>query len=121
MVSTIGSDSKAPLTIAIGITKKPTADKAGELTVDKAKGVLSFWDATDPDKGTMGVALLVDPRQIVDVTETDSDYLVLLRVTPGKPFVYYMGAAWDKGLDFHSRAEWEAYVLAQTPSFAPAK
>ena len=121
MVSTIGSDSKAPLTIAIGITKKPTADKAGALTVDKAKGVLSFWDATDPDKGTMGVALLVDPRQIVDVTETDSDYLVLLKVNPGKPFVYYMGAAWDKGLDFHSRAAWEAYVLAQKPSFAPAK
>jgi len=121
MVSTFGSDSKAPLTVAIGITKRPTADKAGELTVDKARGVLSFWDVTDPDKGTMGVALLVDPRQIVGVTETDSDYLVLLKVTPGKPFVYYMGAAWDKGLDFHSRAAWEAYVQAQTPSFDPAK
>jgi rhamnogalacturonyl hydrolase YesR len=121
MVSTIGSDSKAPLTVAIGITKKPTADKAGELTVDRAKGVLSFWDVTDPDKGTMGVALLVDPRQIVGVTETDSDYLVLLKVTPGKPFVYYMGAAWDKGLDFHSRADWEAYVRAQEPRFDPTK
>jgi rhamnogalacturonyl hydrolase YesR len=121
MVSTIGSDSKAPLVIAVGVTKKPTSDKVGDLKVDKAKGTLSFWDATDPDKGTMGVALLVDPRQIVDVTETDSDYLVLLKVTPGKPFVYYMGAAWDKGLDFHSRGEWETYVAAQKPSFNPAK
>jgi len=121
LVSTFQSDAKGPLTIAVGITKAPTAKAPGQLTVDKDRGVLSFWDVTDPDKGTMGVALLVDPAMIVDVTETADDYLVLLKVTPGKPFVYYMGAAWDKGLDFHDRASWEAYVKAQTPSFDPAK
>jgi rhamnogalacturonyl hydrolase YesR len=117
MVSTFGSKSKAPLTVAIGITKKPTAKTPGTLKADRAKGVFSFWDVTDADKGTMGVALLIDPSQIVDVTETDTDWLVLVKVTPGKPFVYYMGAAWDKGLDFHNRAEWETYVFAQKPDF----
>ncbi|CAN5427426.1 hypothetical protein BH10PSE4_BH10PSE4_09370 [soil metagenome] len=121
LVSTFQSDIKAPLTVAVGITKAPTAKAPGQLTVDRAKGVLSFWDVTDPDKGTMGVALLVDPAMIIDVTETDSDYLVLLKVTPGQPFVYYLGAAWDKGLDFHDRASWEAYVKAQTPLFDPAR
>jgi len=33
--------------------------------------------------------------------------------------VYYMGAAWDKGLDFHDRPGWEAYVRDQKPDFAP--
>lgn len=121
MVSTFGSNAKGPITVAIGITKKPTAATAGDLKADKAKGVFSFWDVTDPDKGTMGVALLIDPRQIVDVVETDSDWLVLVKVNPGKPFVYYMGAAWDKGLDFHSRADWETYVFAQKPDFNPAR
>jgi hypothetical protein len=121
LVSTFQSDRKGPLTVAVGITKKPTAKTPGEFSIDKAKGVVTFWDVTDPDKGIMGLALLLDPRQIVDVVETDSDWLVLLKVSPGKPFVYYMGAAWDKGLDFHSRAEWEAYVQAQKPSFDPAK
>jgi hypothetical protein len=46
---------------------------------------------------------------------------VLVKVTPGKPFVYYMGAAWDKGLDFHSRADWDAYVFAQKPDFNPGR
>ncbi|WP_343699547.1 glycoside hydrolase family 88 protein [Caulobacter sp.] len=121
MVSTFGSNAKGPITVAIGITKKPTADRPGDFQADKTKGAFTFWDVTDPDKGTMGLALLVDPRQIVDVVETDSDWLVLVKVMPGKPFVYYMGAAWDKGLDFHSRAEWEAYVQAQTPDFNPAR
>ena len=121
MVSTFGSNAKGPITVALGITKAPTAKQAGDLRADKAKGVFSFWDVTDPDKGTMGVALLVDPRQIVDVVETDSDWLVLVKVTPGKPFVYYMGAAWDKGLDFHSRADWETYVFAQKPDFNPTR
>ncbi len=120
LVSTFGSNAKSPITVAIGITKAPTAKTAGDLRTDKAKGVFSFWDVTDPDKGTMGVSLLIDPRQIVDVVETDSDWLVLVKVSPGKPFVYYMGAAWDKGLDFHSRADWEAYVFAQKPDFNPA-
>ncbi|ENZ82032.1 MULTISPECIES: glycoside hydrolase family 88 protein [Caulobacter] len=121
MVSTFGSNAKAPITVAIGITKAPTAKTAGDLRADKARGVFSFWDVTDPDKGAMGVALLVDPRQIVDLVETESDWLVLVKVTPGKPFVYYMGAAWDKGLDFHSRADWETYVFAQKPDFNPAR
>ena len=121
MVSTFGSNAKGPLTVAIGITKKPTAATPGDLRADRAKGVFSFWDVTDPDKGTMGVALLIDPRQIVDVVETDSDWLVLVKVNPGKPFVYYMGAAWDKGLDFHTRADWETYVFAQKPDFNPAR
>ncbi|WP_454716486.1 glycoside hydrolase family 88 protein [Caulobacter segnis] len=120
MVSTFSSNAKGPITVAIGITKAPTAKTAGDLRADKAKGVFSFWDVTDPDKGTMGVSLLIDPRQIVDVVETDSDWLVLVKVSPGKPFVYYIGAAWDKGLDFHSRADWETYVFAQKPDFNPA-
>jgi hypothetical protein len=45
----------------------------------------------------------------------------LVKVEPGKPFVYYMGAVWDKGLDFHDRASWEGYVRDQKPDFDPSR
>ena len=53
--------------------------------------------------------------------EDADNYLVLLRVTPGQPFVYYMGSAWDGGLDFPNRQAWDAFVATQTPDFDPTR
>lgn len=121
MVSTIGSDKPGPLTVAIGIVKKPYGEKPGAFAIDRAKGVATFWGIPDGDKGAMGISLLIDPAMIVDVKEDADNFLVLIRVQPGKSFVYYMGAAWDKGLDFHGKAEWTAYAMGQTPNFDPAE
>lgn len=57
---------------------------------------MTFWSPTDPDLGAMGVASLVDPNSIVAVREDLDHHLVLLKATPGRPFVYYMGASWSK-------------------------
>jgi hypothetical protein len=122
LVSTISSDKPDELIVGIGISKRPTGPAMGTFTQDRAAGKFVWWGPTDPDKGTMGTAVMVDPAAIVDVKTTEADnYVVLIKVTPGKPFVYYAGAAWDKGLDIHSQADWLAYVKAQTPSFDPAK
>jgi Domain of unknown function (DUF4861) len=119
MVSTLNSDKPETLVVGIGISKKATGPIKGKLTADRATGRFSWWGPTDPDKGTMGIGLMVDPAMIADIKEDADNYLVLLNVTPGKPFVYYTGAAWDKGLDFHTREAWEAYIKAQTPDFKP--
>ncbi len=120
MVSTISSDSQAPLVVGIGIEKKPIANLGkGTFTADRATGRFIWWGPTDPEKGTMGTAVMVDPAMIADVKEDADNYLVLITVMPGKPFVYYAGAAWDKGLDFRTQADWLAYVRAQTPDFKP--
>lgn len=121
LTSTISSDKTGPLVVGIGISKKPTGPLKGTFTADRATGKFVWWGPTDPDNGTMGTAVMVDPAMIADVKEDADNYVVLITVTPGKPFVYYAGAAWDKGLDFHSQAEWLAYVKAQTPDFAPEK
>ncbi|WP_029916876.1 DUF4861 family protein [Caulobacter sp. UNC358MFTsu5.1] len=122
MVSTISSDKPGPLIVGIGISKrKATHQGAGGVFTKDALGAgrVSYWEPTDPVKGTMGIALMVDPKALVEVRQDADNYIVLVKVEPGKPFVYYMGAAWDKGLDFHDRAGWEAYVKAQTPDFDP--
>jgi hypothetical protein len=121
MVSTISSDKPGPLVVCIGISKRKATHQGagGVFTKDPVAGRVSYWEPTDPVKGTMGVALMVDPKAVVEVRQDADNYLVLVKVEPGKPFVYYMGAAWDKGLDFHDREGWEAYVKAQAPDFDP--
>jgi hypothetical protein len=120
MVSTISSDKPCPLVVGIGISKRKGPNGTGTFTKDLGAGRVSYWEPTDPVKGTMGIALMVDPKALVEVRQDADNYLVLIKVEPGKPFVYYMGAAWDKGLDFHDRASWEAYVKGQAPDFDPA-
>ena len=117
MISTIRSNDRTPLIVGIGVSKRATSAASGTYTVDRATGRFSFWTPTDPDKGAMGIALMVDPTMIAGVREDADNYLVLLTVTPDRPFVYYMGATWDKSRDFHDRASWEAYIKAQAPIF----
>jgi hypothetical protein len=119
MVSTIQSDTPDALVVGIGIGKRTTGD-GGELTVDRARGVLSWWGPQDHDHGRMAVALRVDPAMIVDIRNDADNYLVLLRVMPGKPFVYYSGSAWSLGEgDFHDRAAWDHYAAQAPVNFQP--
>lgn len=117
LVSTISSDKPGELIVGIGIGKRTTvAGKDGELTVDKAHGWISWWGPDSGEHGRMGIAVKVDPAMIVDVktSEADND-LVLLRVQPGKPFVYYSGSVWDKGIaGIRTREAWDKYV-AEAP------
>ena len=119
MVSTISSDKPGPLVVGIGVTKRKRASGTGVFRKDLAPGRVTFWEPADPEKGSMAIALMVDPASVVEVRQDFDNYLVLIKVEACKPFVYYMGAAWDKGLDFHSAAEWDAYVTAQKPDFDP--
>jgi hypothetical protein len=119
--STIGSNRKGEMIVAIGISKRATSPiQLGTLTKDPARARMSWWGPTDPAKGTMAVAVMVDPAAFAGFAEDSDNYLILVRARPGKPFVYYMGAAWDGGPDFKSRAAWQAYVDAQRPAFTPS-
>ncbi len=118
MTSTIRSDRKGEIIVGIGIGKRVTSGgKLGTLIVDRPAGKMTWWSPPDPVHGQMGVAVMVDPAQVAGVVEDYDNYLVLLRVTPGRPFVYYMGSAWSGGLDFPDRGSWERYVAAERPDF----
>ena len=67
----------------------------------------------------MAAAVIVDPAAFAGFAEDADNYLILVRVQPGRPFVYYSGAAWDKGGDFATEADWNRYVDAQRPDFRP--
>jgi hypothetical protein len=120
LVSTLSSDKPGPLIVGIGIGRRTTiADKDGELTVDRANGILSWWGPETGDHGRMAIAIKVDPAMIVDIKADADNHLVLLRVEPDKPFVYYSGSAWSKGQGgFRTRADWDRYVATAPVSFA---
>nr|WP_240700165.1 DUF4861 family protein [Sphingomonas gei] len=118
MVSTIASDDSKPMLVGIGIGKRTTGQGAGDLTVDRARGLLSWWGPAEGDHGRMAIALRVDPAMIAEIRADADNHLVLLRVTPGKPFVYYSGSAWDKGQGaFRTRRQWDAYAAGENLDF----
>ena len=69
----------------------------------------------------MGSPCCSTRRVLVEIREDADNYLVILRERPGVPFVYYSGAAWDRGPDFRSHEDWAAYVQAQRPDFDPRR
>jgi hypothetical protein len=118
IVSTLSSDKADPLTVGIGIGKQTTGPGAGELTVDRARGLISWWGPEDGPHGRMAIAIRVDPAMIADIRQDADNHLVLLTVEPGKPFVYYSGSAWSKGAGgFRTRAAWDSYAAAARLDF----
>ncbi|WP_336980118.1 glycoside hydrolase family 88 protein [Brevundimonas nasdae] len=117
MTSTLTSNSDAPLIVAIGISKRSNDNGRGFVTRDAAHGRLMFWEPENPEHGSLGIALAVDPATVEGFTEDADNYLILVRVTPGQSFTYYMGSAWDRGLNFATRSAWEDFVANQSFDF----
>ena len=111
--STIGSDRPDPLVVGIGISRR-----AGDAAVlDRKRGLLSCWGSTQGPNGGIACGVLVDPPSVVDMVETPGDRLVLVKATPGKPFVYYAGAGWSKS-GFPNVEVWERYLREYPTRFA---
>ena len=120
MVSTLSSDKPGELVVGIGIGKRTTGP-GGELTVDRAKGVLSWWGPQDGEHGRMGIAVRVDPATIVAIRDDADNHLVMVRAMPGKPFVYYAGSTWDKSGAYRTRTAWDAYAVDERLDFTVPK
>ncbi len=114
VVSTIDADKPGELIVGIGISRRD-GDAA---TLDKARGLLSAREPKPGPNGTIGCGVLVDPASLVNFVKTKDDHLALIKVTPGKPFVYYAGAGWSKSGDFPTAESWEKYLRAYPTKFS---
>lgn len=117
MQSKIDSDKPETLIIGVGLGKGATAPGKGHLIADKERGLLAYWEPADLSRGTMGTVVRVDPSMVEDITADVDNHLILIRVKPGTPFVYYIGSTWDRGLDFNSRKDWEQYITNEKLDF----
>lgn len=118
MTSTLHSNTEAPLIVGIGISKRRNENGAGFVTRDAEQGRLMFWEPENPEHGSLGLVIAADPAMVEGFAEDADNYLILVRVTPGRPFTYYMGSAWSGGLDFADRQAWESFVAGQTFDFS---
>ena len=108
--STISSPNPDELIVAVGIG---THKMQGHLVQDREHGILSYWEPADGGEaknGMIGCAVLFDPAQCAGFATAPHDNLVLLKVTPGKPFVYYAGAGWSKSAEFKTEGDWQNYL-----------
>lgn len=105
--STLYSDRPGEIMVGIGIAKT----KNDVSTRDAPLGMLASWAAPTSD-GSIGCGVLVNAKAMAGYTEDLLNRLILVRVTPEKPFVYYAGAGWDKSGDFAGESAWLEYLRA---------
>ncbi len=118
MVVTLSSNRPEELLVGIGIGKRTTDPvKTGSFEGSAATGRFRWQGPEDPVRGAMTVMLLVDPSTIAKVTSDSDNYLVIVRATPGRPFVYYAGASWSLGRCAAESADWDRTIARLRPDF----
>lgn len=119
MTSTISSSSPEPLTVAIGIGKKPVDLTVTDIRIDEEAGVMAAW-GPETEHGAMGIAVRADTSIIEGFVQDTDNFLMLVTVMPDEPFSWCMGATWSESGDFASREEWEDYVFGEAPEHCSA-
>lgn len=96
------------LPVLTGIVKRKDP---GTVLLDEKKGVMGYWEPQHGEDGTLGLGC-VFPAAVPGM-KTDNVHLL----SPGTansqhPYVYYTGAAWNKGGRITSATEWFSYLEA---------
>jgi hypothetical protein len=102
---TFGGDP-AKLEHAIGIKKS----KGSAMTSDRAHGILRTWEPVGKDNGELGCGVIADPSLVTGFAEDSRNFLVLTKIKPGSPSVYYAGFGWTKSGDFANVGDWDRYL-----------
>ena len=106
VTSTIKSEHEEEITIAIGLS----ASGKQKTTKNMKKGVLSLWEKLDHLNGSLGTAVIVDPKIIKGFANYNGDEYVLVKVRTNVPFNYYSGAGWDGSPQFKTDQDWDKYI-----------
>jgi rhamnogalacturonyl hydrolase YesR len=104
--SVFESDRRQPLAVAVGIVDR---DGAGSVVEDSQAGFLAYWEPEMPPNGSTGCAVIL-PGGVDEFATDGTHHLAVGTAKPGKPFIYYFGAAWSKSGDFENPEAAEQYV-----------
>ena len=111
VVSTFTTDSKEPLTIALGIsyTNKP------EIISEAEKGTLTLWESHLPKDGELGTTIRVKPADFKVFADYEKEKYILVKAKSSQPITYYVGAGWSKAPQFKTKQDWLEFVNAEIP------
>ena len=84
----------------------------GTVRADPKAGWFRYWEPVDDSELGTGVVITpADLLQFTDYRTAQKDLSQLHILTKPRPaLVYYAGFGWTKGGQFHSAAEWDAYL-----------
>ncbi len=97
---------KDTLPIVIGIIKRP---ENGAINLDEKEGITAYWEPQHGADGTTGVAVILT-TPVTGTSITKEQMLTHTTYKKGVPFIYYMGAAWDKAGEIKDSGKWFSYV-----------
>ena len=105
---TFDFQGKDTLPVVIGIIKRP---ENGAINLDEKEGITAYWEPQHGEDGTTGVAVILT-TPVTGTSITKEQMLTHTTYKKGVPFVYYMGAAWDKAGEIKDAGTWFNYVKA---------
>ena len=81
------------------------------MTQDRKEGWLRTWEPIRKgEAGHLGCGIIVNPASLVDVIESEGNYLMLARTDDRLVATWYAGFGWDRSGDFADEAAWAAYL-----------
>jgi hypothetical protein len=99
-------EGKNELPVVIGIIKRP---EMGAILLDEKEGTTAYWEPQHGEDGTTGIGIILT-TPVTKTTITKDQILTHTTYKKGEPFVYYMGAAWDKGGEIKDSGKWFSYL-----------
>jgi unsaturated rhamnogalacturonyl hydrolase len=104
-----GATPAAPAALAPSLAIGIQHHGDGPVVVGPNGEFATYWEPPQEDHGQIGCAVVLTvpgARRL----EAEGQTLLVLEHWGNPSFVYFAGAAWSKGLDFHTADEWTAYV-----------
>ena len=94
------------LPVVVGIIKRP---EQGSIMLDEKEGLTGYWEPQHGPDGTTGVGVILTTK-VTGTSITKDQILTHSMYKKGVPFVYYMGAAWDKAGEITDASKWNSYL-----------
>jgi unsaturated rhamnogalacturonyl hydrolase len=95
-----------PLPVAVGMVRRGE----GRLARDSPTTWLSYVEPPQGSSGQIGCGVVGPAR--TRFHESEEHYLLVREHPSDRPFVYFAGAYWSKGPDFHDPDDWSVYLAA---------
>jgi len=94
--------------VAVGIVLR---GQDGLVTYRPGSGPVAYWEPQDPVNGIVGCGIVMPgSTPVKGIVDSESHVLVTGQAEPGKPFVYYTGACWNRSTQFEGHAQWMQYL-----------
>jgi rhamnogalacturonyl hydrolase YesR len=128
--SVFSSADGSPLQVGIGIARR--AGDGTAYSSDAQAGWMTYWQAPDRDRGSIGCAVILPAGPVHQFATEDSsvpavdpakqqkpgveglppvgNHIGVASALVGEPMVYYLGAGWSRSGDFGNAESWSRYV-----------